>query len=384
MTGYLYQARYALVLGLREGKRNLGHGLSIEKLDDVAFEENGRPIELIQTKHHVRKGDLSDSSVDLWKTMRIWIERMLEDPIASTNIRFVLLTTQTAAGNTALSMLRPSDGSRNEPEAARLLFKVAHTSKQRATKAARNAFLNLTDAERASLIAKIRVFDNAPKIINVREEIEAELRYSAPSDRISDLTDSLEGWWFKRIIIALNDHHFSVIPLSHIQTKIAELRDDLRVENLPLDEDINAMPAVRQLPAGNRVFIQQMNLVGVSRNEVLATIHDYHRAYAQRSQWARKSLLLDDESERYDRNLCDAWSRSFLQHTGYLREDSDDRTMENQGRRVFHWARRYQLPLRNRQEMWLSSGSFQMLADGVRIGWHPNYESLIAAWKGNT
>ena len=48
-TGYLFQARYALLRGLQEGRRNPSHALSIERFDDVAFEDAGRPIELIQT-----------------------------------------------------------------------------------------------------------------------------------------------------------------------------------------------------------------------------------------------------------------------------------------------------------------------------------------------
>jgi hypothetical protein len=50
-----------------------GVELSIERLDDVAFETAGDAVELLQTKHHINKqGDLSDASVDLWKTSRVW------------------------------------------------------------------------------------------------------------------------------------------------------------------------------------------------------------------------------------------------------------------------------------------------------------------------
>ena len=77
LTGYLFQARYALLRGLEEGRRHPGHALSIEKFDDVAFEEAGRPVELIQTKHHGNRGDVSDASVDLWKTLHIWITRFV-------------------------------------------------------------------------------------------------------------------------------------------------------------------------------------------------------------------------------------------------------------------------------------------------------------------
>ena len=78
LTGYLFQARYALLRGLEEGRHHPGHALSIEKFDDVAFEEAGRPVELIQTKHHGNRGDVSDTSVDLWKTLHITAVRLTE------------------------------------------------------------------------------------------------------------------------------------------------------------------------------------------------------------------------------------------------------------------------------------------------------------------
>ena len=381
MTGYLYQARYALLRGLQEGRRHPGHELSIEKVDDIAFEEDGRAIELIQTKHHARHGDLSNTSVDLWKTLGIWIQRLMYDPGSATSTRFVFLTTDTAVSGSALSMLRPPGDDRDVSSAVQLLIGAATTSKNQRTATARSMFLALSDAQRKSLVRNVWVFDEAPNIINVREEIEAELRYSAPHDQVSNLTDYLEGWWFKRVISALSDRHSSVVALADMQNTIADIRDNFRRGKLPLDDEIDAMPEIGEIPKDKRAFIHQMTLVHVSDNEVRATIHDYYRAYAQRSRWARQNLLLDGDAERYDRALCDAWYRRFLHHTSDLEDDCDDSTKENAGLRVFRWARQHQLPLRNRHEVWLSSGSFQMLADDVRVGWHPNYKSMVAAWK---
>src|SRR6202035_4569861 len=71
MLGYLFQVRYALALLLRA--ENPESIISIEKFDDIAFEEGGEPKELLQTKHRTtRTGSLSDSSADLWKTLKIW------------------------------------------------------------------------------------------------------------------------------------------------------------------------------------------------------------------------------------------------------------------------------------------------------------------------
>lgn len=384
LTGYLFQARYALLRGLEEGRRHPGHALSIEKFDDVAFEEAGRPVELIQTKHHGVRGNVSDASVDLWKTLNIWIKRIVEDPAGSASTRLIFLTTGVAGDGSALSMLRQAGGVRDESRAVELLLAAANDSRNQATASARNAFLGLTDAARQVLVANIWVFDKAPDIIDVRDEIEMVLHYSAAPNQVGALTDHLEGWWFSRVIIALTDPDFAVIPLASIQSKVSDLRESFRLGNLPLDEAIDMMPAVSEVPEDNRTFIRQMNLVAVPEKEVRATVHDYYRAYEQRSRWARENLFLDGEADRYDRGLHDAWQRRFLASAADLAAPCDDATREAQGRKVFRWAREYQKPLRNRDEIWLSSGSLQMLADERKVGWHPDYETLLDERKDQT
>lgn len=48
LVGYLYQVRYALLVLLQKIKYEPNIELSLEKLDDVAFERNGDPIELLR------------------------------------------------------------------------------------------------------------------------------------------------------------------------------------------------------------------------------------------------------------------------------------------------------------------------------------------------
>lgn len=380
-TGYLFQARYALLRALQEGKRHPSHALSIERFDDVAFESDDRPIELLQTKHHCRPADLSDRSTDLWKTLRIWLGHAVADPAAADSTRLVLLTTAVAAPSSALSLLRQADDTRDEARATELLVSAAKSSQNTATEQTRTAFLTLTDAARRTLIHNIWVLDNAPNIIDVRDEIESVLHYSAPPDQVTSLTDHLEGWWFNRVVTALRDPQTAPIPIAAIQNKVSELRENYKLANLRLDTAIDAMPPVDELPADDRTFIRQMRLINISDAEVRAAVHDYYRAYEQRSRWAREHLLLDGEADTYDRHLYDAWYRRFLASTADLSGDADNPTKELHGRRVFRWGREFTKQFRNRDEIWLSAGSLQMLADAIRIGWHPDYERSLAPRK---
>jgi len=62
--GYLYQVRYGLLLMFKAVQSNPQAEFSLERLDDIAFEQNGDPLELIQSKHHVTPADLTDASSD--------------------------------------------------------------------------------------------------------------------------------------------------------------------------------------------------------------------------------------------------------------------------------------------------------------------------------
>ena len=46
-----------------------------EKFDDIAFVEQDEPVLMIQTKHQLyRPGNLSNTSVDLWRTIKSWCD----------------------------------------------------------------------------------------------------------------------------------------------------------------------------------------------------------------------------------------------------------------------------------------------------------------------
>lgn len=380
MVGYLYQCRYGLLRGLQESKKRPSLTISIEKFDDVAFDIAGDPVELIQAKHRCTPGDVSDFSVDTWKTLRIWMDRVVTDPNGTADTRFVLLTTATAAADSALSALRASTDDRDEEASIQRLLSAANSSTNKDTTAARQQFLNLTDAQRHLLVTAIWVFDRAPNIIDVRDDIEDFLHFAAPPEHLTSLVSYLEGWWFNRTILALQGSAPDHIPLASIESKVFELSEGFKPDGLPLDENIDAMPAAGVPPAQDRVFVRQMKLVDASQPSVHAAVRDYYRAFTQRSRWAREKLLLDGDANRYDGSLIDAWTYEFAA----LCEDvinSDDQTRRLKGRELLRWAHRFARPLKGRDELWLSSGSFQILADIKKVGWHPEYQALLADYE---
>jgi hypothetical protein len=166
-TGYLFQCRCALLAGLRAIPESPQLAISIEKFDDIAFEADGEAIELIQTKHHIgKKGNLSDASVDLWKTLLIWSNLVAKDVEAPFRLRFVLLTTAAAPHGSAASYLRLRD--RNEAEADKLLLRCAAQSKSKENAEAYAAYKSLPEDLRLSLLRAVMVLDSSPNIQRTR------------------------------------------------------------------------------------------------------------------------------------------------------------------------------------------------------------------------
>ena len=130
--GYLYQVRYALLLLI---DADADAEITLEKLDDVAFERQGTAEELLQFKLHINKtATLTNSCSDIWKTLRVWSTNVATGHVQPEQCRLVLVTTATAPPGSAAVMLR-SGGARNVAEALRLLMAVTAESNSQDNKA---------------------------------------------------------------------------------------------------------------------------------------------------------------------------------------------------------------------------------------------------------
>jgi hypothetical protein len=226
-VGYLFQCRYALLVGLRAIPNSPQLEISIEKFDDVAFEEAGSPTELIQTKHHIgTKGSLTDASADLWKTLLIWSKIVAMDVDAPFRIQFVLLTTASAPEGSAASFLRMR--ARNEAEADKRLLDAISKSTSHGNQQAYDAYRALPDTLRLSFLRSILILDGSANIIDVRDEIVRELYHAATRDQVEHLVERLEGWWFTVVIRALAESVPTAIPVLAIDQRVDELREEFK------------------------------------------------------------------------------------------------------------------------------------------------------------
>ena len=378
-AGYLYQARLALAEGLRYAYAESGIDIAVEKLDDVSFEKDGSALELLQTKHHLKKaGDLTDKSVDLWKTLRVWVEAAKADPSLPGLTRFALVTTAQAPSGSAASYLRPADACCREPEKAEaLLMTAGSASKNAALRKAFAAFRELTPGMRSALVRSIEIIDGAPLIRDMDSLMEERLRMIAPRGKATLAREQLEGWWWPRICRMLQAEAAGTISVLELEQKLDDIRDSLKRDALPFDmEDVD--PSREELARLDEMcFVRQLQSIGVMGSRLQYAKRDFYRASAQRSQWARKNLLFDGEVGGFDGTLIEEWEPRYAQMCDNLAEDCLDSTLCDAARNLYSWVENdARFPLRGTIRRFLNVGSYHILADERRLGWHRDYQAM--------
>jgi hypothetical protein len=383
-VGYLYQARFALAVCLRYAYSDSGVEVAVERMDDVSFEADGTPLELLQTKHHIHRiADLTDACPDLWKTIRVWSEQALTDPGLPNRTRLILITTGKVPQNTAAWLLRLSGAEGlvtggNAKEAAAILTEVAQTSQNRSLKAAFAAFLALTPRMRASLLSAVQVLDNQPLLNELDRVIEHGIRMAAPRGQASNAREMLEGWWWPRICQALVQTPAGRISVTELETKLDEIREALH-RNALIAGFEHAEPPTDELARYDDFgFIRQLRTIGVGGNRVELAKRDYYRAFAQRSHWTREHVVLDGEIAKFEATLVEEWEPRFHAMCEMQSDATPDTTALRQaGQELFQWVENEaRFPFRTLVKRFLNVGSFHILANGLRVGWHRDFAQL--------
>ena len=384
-AGYYYQARLGLCESLRFVYGDSAIELSIERLDDVAFESAGEAVELLQTKHHIcRKGDLSDRSVDLWKSLRVWAEATKKDPSLPQRTRFVLVTTGQAPAGSAASFLRPEAARQTDRDVKRaqaLLNAAAYASKNTELTAAIQAFQTLTPEMRVALIGAVEVLDRSPNIVDLEAVIEDRLKLLAPRGKIAAAREQLEGWWWTRVCQALQSGH-GTIGILEIEAKLDDIRDMMRRDALPVDMEHAEPPATELAALSEMTFVRQLHAVGLAGRRLENAKRDYYRAFVQRSRWTRENLILDGEIAAFETTLVEEWEPRFYRICDDLGSGAGESDLQMAGQRLYAWVEtEARFPFRTLTKRFLTVGSYHMLAQGLRLGWHRDFVALMMKQK---
>lgn len=378
--GYLHQVRSALLAAVLHDESS--DMLSLEVVDDVSFSANNgeslEPKEVLQYKHSISKlASLTDKSVDLWKTIRVWAERIKSKSLDPEHTVFALVTTATASPKSAVASLRKKG--RNSEEARSKIEAAGSESNGKTVSNCFDALKKLKISERKCLFANMFLIDRSPDILEARKLIEHELRYSVdePETQLRGFADRLEGWWFRTAVAHLADKSNLGIPVSQVQRKIRDLLDQFKRDNLPNDLLDAIVPIERLKPDDDRTFVVELRRIIDNRNVIRIAQDNHYRAFEQRSKWVRETLLGIDEEEDYESRLLLEWANKVSIALDGFEELTDSEKLEL-GKNIYTWLQDSAgtspsfFIRREFVSAYMARGSFHMLVDKRRMVWHPD------------
>lgn len=378
LLGYLFQVRYALLNSLKRLSDEVEFTLAIEILDDVSFNEKGKPIELLQLKHHLnRKASLGNASTDIWKSMRIWIDAFSQNEFPD-DVNFYLITTSTAREGSAAYYLRQSNN-RDVNKSIQLFNEVIEQRDSAANRASYVAFRALSEEEKKNILKRVFIVDQAPSIVDIQKLMRKELYHAVETDFLDSFLEQLEGWWFGLVIKRLNDNRY--ILSQEIRAEEKRIREMYRDDNLPIYDDI-LYAEFNKKEYLSKIFVQQLSLIEMSEKTIFRAIQHYYRAFYHRSKWTRDNLLLVGELDRYEKDLIEVWEKHFDRMERKLGEDASNNSKIEAAQELYDVIEDLSEPIRHRcVNNSISAGSYQILADEKRVGWHLEFESLLNKLK---
>ena len=375
--GYLFQCRYALLECLGRLRRNDEFAVSIEALDDVVFETRGQAPELLQTKHHLKRAaDLTDASPDLWKTIRIWGEALASGSIPDGSSLFLITTSQAAFGS-AGHYLKPGP-SRDVGKAVERLAATVDSSTSTGNAPAYSTFRELSETQRLALAEAILVIDGVPAITDLDSALREQVFFAALRCHLDSFLERLEGWWIRRAIGHLAGSGSAPVLSEELEAEMARLREQFKEDNLPIDDEI-MQQSVDASGYEDKTFVHQLHLIKIGNPRILRAIRNYFRAFEQRSRWIREDLLLVGELGRYEDQLTEEWDALFEQMRDELDDSATEEAKTRAAQTLYKWVEtNMHRPIRQGvSEPSIARGTYHMLADGWKVGWHPDFAERL-------
>ena len=375
--GYYYQIIRGLVLLLGENRMD-SPVLSFECMDDITIEDKDE-VDLYQAKLHIIKANMTDRSSDFWKTIRVWSEGIKEGTLDPNKTVFTLITTATVSDGSFIQLF----GSESEENREKILVtmdKIATGTGNETNLKGYQAFSALTEEQKKSLIKNIKIADADLSIDDTKQELRNLLELTAPSTALDDFINSMMGWWFFRSVDMLNVSRISTISRDAVRNQIQTLRDQLRADALPEDFFMAVEVSDEELnESESKTYVRQLSIVDATKREKQSAISDYKRAYGQRSKWLRDGRVAQSEYDAFDSNLQDDWNSRF----GLIQDDAEGKTDEEKKEaghafyREFYVAPKHNMPSFKNKGSYITKGSYQMLSNNSKVGWHPDYKTLL-------
>lgn len=378
--GYQYQSLQALNT-LLSIKNDSAH-VCIEAEDDFTLIQENGTLTLAQVKKTSK--ELGIKSSDLWRTLRIWSTYIKKHNIGNTS--FIFLTTSQLQNQSSLRYLMHEHADvkniadlQNElaEEAQRVCLERETQQRDHKKKyAGCKAYLALSPEEQKQLLSQITILAEQARIEEIPNEVAQKLA-TVPRNIRDKVVERLFEWWHGIVLKSLIDKEFYSIGQELVLEKITDFSYCLREDTLIDDMQNITPPLDLEIPPNIR---KQLVLIDALHSKGKRSAKKFYIASTQRHRWIKDNPGNHQKIAMYDTHLCSEWEDTFTEKCSS--SFSCDEEKKKTGYEILVWsdveAHRQISPISNS----LSNpdyvrGSYQVLAENLQVGWHPDYTILL-------
>lgn len=360
-----------------------GSVCSLELLDDVAQEDDAGAVKLVQSKSALTANPVADRAKSLWKTLSNWVELAATPGFEVDKAIFELYVSRPVEG-----MIVEGFAQATTLESARAAIAQARTElwgcpPEFDLKAG-------VAAEISSYVEKVLTADQSlleRLICNFRltlgsgspqADLEALVRsHPVSPSKVQDITNHLCGVVKRQIDLLLEVGKPAVIARNDFHGWYTSYVQKIDRQTVLLSRAPAPSEAVSRgyLPDN---FIRQLDIIGLSFEEMLGAASDYFMASFDRTDWAARGEVDETSFDDLDGVLKRAWKNK--QRTCGLNHGS--RSEQHQGQTLYFDCMQFTAPVQAMSPPGhFIPGCFHMLADDLLVGWHPNYEAHLKLKK---
>ena len=360
-----------------------GSFCSMEVLDDVAEQHPTKGVRLVQSKSALTANPVSDRAKSLWKTLSNWVEAADSPGFDVQKTRFEIYVSRPVGGEIVQSFAdaKTVDAAQAAITQARAILWGAPPDFALRVEVADEIaqFVErVFQADPQLLASIIRNFQLTCGSGSPQADLETLIRAGpVSSSKVRDIADHLCGIVKRRVDELLEASKPAVLSRDEFAgwytTYVRKIDRDMvllsRAKQPSADESCGHLP---------KVFVQQLDLIGLSYEDKLEAVSDYLMAAADRTEWAVRGEVDETSFGELDAVLRRNWKNkqrsNGIQHAG--------KPEEHRGQALYSDCMDISAPLQAMQPPGhYIPGCLHRLADDLSIGWHPTYQQKLKVKK---
>lgn len=345
----------------------------LEVFEDVSSHRSDGNLAAEQSKSYRSSNPLADRAVELWKSLRNWTDAASNGSLDPGCTTFILFAPNVKPGELA-QLLSSADSSES---VVAVIDKIVAFSRETGSAEWQEHAKVVAATDRTLLGAIIKKFSVDSPAGSPAKTLPRLLKAKLISaDVVEDALNWAHGW-IKTAVDALLEagqpakvsyaqFHGAMLDFVKSHDRLVVLRS---YAGTPDIVDVNNHLAFR-------CYVRQLRIIDLDHIDVLEAVNDYLRASVDRTEWARRGFVTENSLEDFERELEITWrnkkrkvtlghsAASPQQQGQLLYADCMDHTLALDG-----------LPTPPA----FLRGSMHSIADDCKIGWHPEYATILAA-----